>query len=345
MNEYLNAPDQDVAVLSRIRLARNFEDIPFSPLLASSEAELLIARVKTAVFESGQSSAFRLERMSLLSSEERGQLVDHFQISNDLLKYADTAAVLLSEGKTISIMIGEEDHLRIFGLLSGLQLERAADLAYTADTWLERGGAYAFDAQFGYLTTCPSNAGSGMRGSVILHLPALRTTGQIGRVIQEMAKLGLMLRGLYNEGNEADGNLYYLSNHASLGRAEEDVLRSIISAASQIIQVERSVRDNMLAQDELLLTDRLFRSIGILRSARLMHDKEWMQRWSDLRLAAVLGLIDASLTKIDRLMMDLQPASLNARAGKELSERERGTVRADILRKEISAMPDAFIEI
>ncbi len=344
MNEFLNAPEQDVAVLSRIRLARNFEDIPFSPKISPPEVELLIGRAEAAVYNSGQGSAFRTERLNMLSASERCQLVDHFQISNDLLKYSDTAAVLLSEGETINIMVGEEDHLRIFGLLAGLQLERAADLAYTADMWLEKGGSYAFDTQFGYLTACPTNAGGGMRGSVILHLPALRATGQIGRVIQEVAKLGLMLRGLYNESTESDGNLYYLSNHASLGRAEEDVLHSLNNAASQIIQVERSARDNMLAQDELLLTDRLFRSVGILRSARLMNDREWMQRWSDLRLAAVLGLIDASLTEIDRLMMDLQPASLNARAGKELSERERGTARADILRKKISAMPDAFIE-
>jgi len=242
-------------------------------------------------------------------------------------------------------MIGEEDHLRIFGLLPGLQLERAADLAYNADAWLEKGGEYAFDAQFGYLTSCPTNAGGGMRGFVILHLPTLRAAGQIGRVVQEIAKLGLTLRGLYSEGNEADGNLYQLSNHASLGRTEEDVIRSLATAANQIIEIERGVRDKMLAQDELIVTDRLFRSVGILRSARLMNDKEWMQRWSDLRLAAVMGLIEGSTAKIDRLMMELQQHSLNAVAGKTLSERERGAMRADILREKMKEMPDALFEI
>jgi len=345
MNDFNPAPNQDVAVLSRIRLARNFEDIPFSPIISALEVDLLIGRAEAAIENCSARQMFRLERMSLLSPDERGELIDHFQISNDLLKYVDTAAVMLSEEKNLSIMIGEEDHLRIFSLLPGLQLEQSADLAYTADTWLEKSASYAFDAQFGYLTACPTNAGTGLRGSVLLHLPILRATGQIGRVIQEVSKLGLTLRGLYNDNNEADGNIYYLSNHASLGRAEEDVLRSLSTAATQIIRAERSVRENMLSQDELLITDRLCRSIGILRCARLINNKEWMQRWSDLRLSAVFGLLDASLSEIDHLMMDLQPSSLNSRVGKTLSERESSTLRADILRKKLSAMPDTFIEI
>ena len=345
MNEFFSAPEQDVAVLSRIRLARNYMDIPFSAKIEPDRAELLIRRAAQAVESGGQANAFRFERMADMTEDERGQLLDRFQISNDLLKYADSAAVMLSKGETISIMIGEEDHLRIFGLLPGLQLERASDLAYSADGWLEKGGSYAFDGQFGYLTSCPTNAGTGMRGFVILHLPTLRAAGQIGRVSQEVAKLGLTLRGLYSEGNEADGNLYQLSNHASLGRTEEDVVRSLSAAATQIIEIERGVRNKMLSQDELVVTDRLFRSVGILRSARLMNDKEWMQRWSDLRLASVMGLIDGPLAKIDRLMMDLQPHSLNASVGKTLSERERGAARADILREKMKEMPDALIEI
>ncbi len=345
MNEFLNAPEQDVALLSRIRLARNFSDLPFSPLLENEEAQLLIGRAQAALDNSMQSRAFRLEKIRELTDYERGRLIERFQISNDLLKYADRAAVLLSAGETISIMTGEEDHLRIFGMMSGLQLERAAELAYTADRWLEKGGEYAFDSQFGYLTANPTNAGTGMRGTVLLHLPTLRAAGQIGRIVQEVAKLGLTLRGFYSDGNEADGNLYQLSNHTSLGRSEEDILRSLSSAAAQIIEVERGVREKMLSQDELLMIDRLFRSIGILRNARLMGDKEWMQRWSDLRLAAVMGLIDGSLTDIDRLMMELQPNSLNTTVGKVLSERERGTARADILRRKMAQMPDSLIEI
>ncbi len=345
MNEFLNAPDQDVAFLSRIRLARNFEDIPFPSVMTSEEKALLINRTQAALNDGEHSDNFRLERLSNLTEDERGQLLDHFRISNDLIKYANGAAVLLTEGDTISVMVCEEDHLRIFGMLPGLQLEQAADLAYSADQWLEKGGAIAFDSQFGYLTSNPSNAGTGMRGFVILHLPTLRAAGQIARVVQEVAKLGLTLRGLYSEGNEADGNLYQLSNHASLGRSEGDVIRSLTAAATQIIEIERGIREKILAQDELVVIDRLFRSIGILRNARLMNDKEWLQRWSDLRLAAVMGLIDAPLMEVDRLMMDLQAASLNAQTQKTLTERERGTVRADILREKMTRMPDALIEI
>ncbi len=344
MNEHLNAPEQDVAVLSRIRLARNYRDMSFQGMMSEDDSELLISRARAAVMSGGQADAFRLQRMSDLTGDERQQLLDRFQISNDLMKYADTAAVMLSKGESISIMVGEEDHIRVFGLLPGLQVERAADLAFTADGWLEKGGEYAFDSQFGYLTACPTNAGTGMRGFVILHLPALRAAGQVGRVVQEIAKLGLTLRGLYSEGNEADGNLYQLSNHASLGRTEEDVLHSLMAAARQIIEIERGVRERILAQDELALSDRLFRSIGVLRNARLMNDKEWMQRWSDLRLSTVIGLVDVSLMEIDRLMMDLQPASLNVEAGKVLSDRERGTARADLLRAKMARIPDAIRE-
>ncbi len=345
MRDFITAPEQDVAVLSRIRLARNYEDLPFSPSIRKEEVDLLIGRALASVDSSQQSGAFSLVRLNRLTKDESGQLLDRFQISSDLLKYADHAAVLLSEGETISIMVGEEDHIRIFGLMPGLQLEQSSNLAFSADKWLEKGGSYAFDGQFGYLTACPTNAGSGMRGSVILHLPTLRAAGQIARVTQEVAKLGLTLRGQYSDGNEADGNLYQLSNNASLGRTEEDVIRSLSAAAKQIIEVERGVREKMLSQDELVLIDRLFRSIGILRNARLMGDKEWMQRWSDLRLAAVMGLIDASIGAVDRLMMDMQPSSLNARIGKSLSERERGTARADLLREKMSEMPDALTEI
>ncbi len=344
MDEFINAPEQDVALFSRVRLARNFSDLPFSALITNEEVELLISRARETVCDSAQDE-FHLERIKALADYERGHLVDRFQISNDLLKYTDRAAALFSKDEKISIMIGEEDHFRIFGIIGGLQLERAAELAYTADSWLEKGGTYAFDSQFGYLTSNPTNAGTGMRGMVLLHLPTLRAAGQIGRIVQEIAKLGLTLRGFYNDGSEADGNLYQLSNHISLGRSEEDILRSLSSSASQIIEVERGVREKMLSQDELTMIDRLFRSIGILRNARLLADKEWMQRWSDLRLAVVMGLIDASLTDVDRVMMDLQPNSLNTMVGKAMSERERGIVRADILRRKMKHMPDTLIEI
>lgn len=345
MADYLTAPDQDVALLSQIRLARNYDDLPFPSRCSMEEKERLILRTQRAVQNSPQAVGFRFQKLRDTTDDERGQLLNHFRISSDLIKYADTAAVFLSANDTISIMVGEEDQLRILGMLPGVQLEEAADLAYTADHWLEKGGQYAFDAQFGYLTSNPSNVGTGMRGFVVMHLPALRIGGQIGRVAQEIAKLGLTLREFCSDGNEAGGNLYKLSSHASLGRAEEDVIHSLSSAARQIIKIERAARDKMLAQDELVVIDRLFRSIGLLRNVRLMNDKEWMQRWSDLRLAAILGLIDVSMTDIDQMMMDMQNASLNAMTGKKLTDRERDTLRADMLRDRMLNIPDTIHEI
>lgn len=329
------APDSDVVLSCRVRLARNYEDIPFSSAIGEEQAQEVVKRAEEAVKGGEQGKAFMLLRMADLSEDERVQLVERHLVSQDLLKDASRSAALISEGHTISIMVNEEDHLRIQGLLPGLQLAKAAELAFAADAWLEAGGPYAFDAQFGYLTSCPTNAGTGMRVSAMLHLPALSAAGQMGGMVQAIAKLGMTVRGIYGEGSDARGSLYQLSNQVSLGRTEEDMINGLATATLQVAGAERTIREKIHQQNVKVLEDRLLRSLGIVERAQLMNDREWMRRYSDLRLAASMKLIDAALDEIDALMVLLQPASLNILAGRQLASGERDAFRAEKLRAEM----------
>lgn len=332
MTEY-RAPEQDVVISSRVRLARNYRDIVFAPLLSPEWAEESIRRTTDAILPVDNN--YELFRMAELSPDERSKLVEHHLVSYDLLKFSDHSAALISTGKTISVMINEEDHLRIQGLLPGMQLELAADLAFKVDDLLGAEGGYAFDTQWGYLTSCPTNTGTGMRASTMLHLPALSAAGQVSQVLQTVSKLGLTVRGLYGEGSDAKGNLYQLSNQVTLGRAEEDMIKTLIAATTQITDHERAVREKLRQDTTMQVLDRMMRSVGIMGHARLMGSQEFMQRYSDLRLMAAMGIVEAPLSELDQLMMDLQSSSLCVRAQAELNEHEQSIMRADLLREYI----------
>lgn len=328
MRGYL-APEQDVVLSSRVRLARNYGNVPFVPMMGDADAQETIARAEASVKASESGAEYQLLRMKELSKDARQRLVEHRLISYDLLKYADHSAALISGGETVSIMINEEDHLRIQGLLPGLQLERAAELAFSADDRLSKGAHFAFDAQLGYLTSCPTNTGTGMRASTMIHLPSLSVAGQTGAILQMVSKLGLTVRGLYGEGSEAQGYLYQLSNQVTLGRTEEDMINSLIAVTMRICGIERSLRDKLKAQDAPAAEDKLMRSIGTLAYARALPLPEFMRRYSDLRLAAVMGFAQTDLHALDVLMMDLQPSSLNVSAGKSLTDDEQNALRAN----------------
>ena len=335
MTEYVQAPEQDVVISSRVRISRNYQDIPFSPKLTRKYAEEVIDRTSEAVFSGEHGDAYTLLRMEDLEQDARSRLVEHHLISYDLLKYTARSAAMLSSAGTITVMCNEEDHVRFQGLLPGLQLERSADMALRLDDQIGGRYPFAFDSQWGYLTACPANTGTGMRCSVILHLPALAVAGQIGVVMQAVAKLGFAMRGLYGEGSEARGHLYQISNQATLGRSEEDVVHALGAAAQQIVGHERAMRESAEKKDMTELQDRLLRSWGELMYARLMPVSEFMMRYSDIRYAASMGYLHAPLPALDVMMMDVQPGSLGVRAGKLIGERESEIFRASILREEL----------
>ena len=338
MREYVCAPDQDVVISSRVRLSRNYQDLPFSPKLTPEYANEVIDRTAKSVFSSKHGTSFMLLRMSDLENDARNRLVEHHMISYDLLKFANRSAAMVSSAGTISVMMNEEDHVRFQGLLPGLQLERSAEMALSLDEKVGEDYPFAFDTQWGFLTACPANTGTGLRACVILHLPALAQAGQMGAVMQSVAKLGLTIRGMYGNGADAQGQLYQMSNVATLGRSEEDVIRSLVAATEEIVNHERAMRENAEKKDMLQLQDALMRSWGETMHARLMSTKEFMRRYSDIRYAASLGYLHLPIPALDLLMMDLQPGSLGVRAGHLIGEREAEILRAKILREELSTL-------
>ena len=329
-----NALERDVVVSSRVRLARNYKDIPFAPALNREWAQETIRRAADALAR--QRETYQLIRMENLTNAQRRQLVEHHLISYDLLKFAELSAALIGQQDTVSVMVNEEDHLRIQALLPGMQPEKTAEMVFALDDALGADDNYAFDAQFGFLTSCPTNVGTGMRASTMLHLPALARVGKLSALLQAISKLGLTVRGIYGEGSEAQGNLYQLSNQVTLGRSEEDTLKTLIAATTQIISYERGARKALQQHDAALLEDQLMRSYGEFANARILPVKEFMSRCSDLRLAASLGYVDRDYAFIDALMMDAQDGSLSVQLGGEKNEREMDMARAEYVRAKLS---------
>ncbi len=323
---------RDVVISSRVRLARNYQDIPFPPRMNDVWAAESVRRATDAVAAAEEARRYRLVRLADLTPTARQALVEQHLISRDLMHHADVAAALIREDDQVSIMVNEEDHLRIQALAVGAQLEHAAALAEQADRGIEAQVSYAFDKQLGYLTACPTNTGTGMRASQMLHLPALTITGQMGAVNQAVAKLGLTMRGLYGEGSEAQGDLYQISNQITLGRTEQQTIEAIEAVGNQLADLERKHRRALLDSDPIGVQDRLLRSVGIFTHARRMDTKEFMQRWSDVRLAAAMGLIALALDDLDKLLYNAQPASLMRAAGQELTAEQRDQARAELIR-------------
>ncbi len=338
MAEYMLAPDQDVVVSSRVRLARNFSDIPFAHKLDDMQADECIRRVASAVLDGSDGSAYTVYHMDGMEPARRLELLEHRLITNELVAANEHGAALVSSGRNVSILINEDDHMRIQAVMPGQQLERSAALAFRVDDTIGAKYQFAFDAQLGYLTSYPTDVGTGMRASVALHLPALTAAKQTGPVMQAVSKLGLTLRGFYGEGSDARGNIYLLTNQASLGRSEDDILKSVAAAVEQIVGHERQMREKAEKSDMLALQDRLMRSFGELMYARIITAKEMHRRLSDIRYAASMGYAHAPIMAIDELMQDLQPGSLAVIAERELTEREQDIMRADILRKKLTEL-------
>lgn len=332
-------PDSDVVVSSRVRLARNFREYPFPMRMTEEQRKEVMDKTKKAVIGTGKSAGKSFLYMDIngLPPIERQVLVEKHLISPDLAGSNRGSSAIISRDEKTSIMINEEDHLRIQCMYPGLQLEEAWNMCSSIDDGLERQIEYAFNERYGYLTSCPTNIGTGLRASAMLHLPALVMTGYISNILEACGKLGIAVRGLYGENTETSGNLFQISNQVTLGASEEELIHNITNVANQIIEQERGLRSELYKQNPYRLEDKVFRSYGIFRSARIMSGEEGFKLISDVRLGIDMGIIkDMNIEKLNEIMLLIQPANVQKVAGKPLSPDERDVKRAELIREKLN---------
>ncbi|QKS69671.1 protein arginine kinase [Paenalkalicoccus suaedae] len=332
-------PDSDIVISSRVRLARNLEGITF-PIIANEE-ELSPVPEKVEAHFAGHShkrfGELSLIKMNDLTDNEKRILVEKHLISPNLSGKSKAGAVLLSEDESLSVMVNEEDHFRIQCLLPGFQLQEGLKYANDMDDWMEEKLDFAYDQRRGYLTSCPTNVGTGLRSSVMMHLPALVMTNQLNRILPAINQLGLVVRGIYGEGSEALGNLFQLSNQTTLGESESEIVEDLRSVVSQLVERERAAREQLLTQSTNIVEDRIYRSLGILSYSRRMESKEAMQRLSDIRLGIDTGIIKGIDAKIlNELMVLTQPGFLQHYAGEALTAEQRDQRRATLIRERLT---------
>lgn len=331
-----DGPEADIALSSRIRLARNLPRIPFPRFAAKSQLEEVLNAVERVTAKSDVVGHLDFIRLGNLSPLERAVLVEKHLISPQHAEDPEYKAVALRNDEIISVMVNEEDHLRIQVLQPGLSLDKAWELANKVDDFYESELDFAFSETRGYLTACPTNVGTGMRASAMLHLPALVMTDQMKRVIAASSQIGLAVRGFYGEGTEAIGNMFQISNQVTLGHSEGEIIRHLTAAARQIIEQERNARAALFHDVRLPLEDRIYRAYGLLSNARNLTSEEAMRLLSDVRLGVDLGLIkEIGIPLLNELLVAIRPASLQKLVGGSLTPEARDVQRAALIREKI----------
>jgi protein arginine kinase len=332
-----SGPDSDIVISSRIRLARNLADYPFPPRADDdirNEVESVL-RKEIRKLEVGDDLLYL--DVDSLGALDRQFLVERQLISREHAETHGTRAVGIGPRETISLMINEEDHLRMQVLRSGFALPECWEEINALDDDLERSVAFAFDEEFGYLTSCPTNVGTGIRASVMLHLPGLVLTKEIQKVFQAMQKMSLAVRGLYGEGSQAMGDFYQISNQVTLGKTERQIIEGICEVVPRIIDYERRVRTALVKENREKLHDQVSRAFGILRSAHTITSEETMHLLSSVRMGINLGLVEGlEIPTINELFIHTQPAHLQKIRNATLESAERNVARAAYLRERLA---------
>lgn len=329
-----SGPEGEIVLSSRVRLARNLRALPFPFLASDSQTQEVLRQLDDICRNHPESFAdFTFLHLQDMSPLVRQVLVEERLVSPQLVREPRHSALLLHTTEDISIMVNEEDHLRLQCLLPGLQLEAALQEACRYDDLLEQELDFAFHEEWGYLTACPTNVGTGLRASVMVHLPGLVLTGQLSRVLSAVTQVGLAIRGLHGEGSEIGGNLIQISNQVTLGLSEEEIVCNLHGVTRQIIEQEQQARRLLLNEGGDFIADRVNRALGLLRHARLLPAGEAMQHLSDVKLGTDLGLLEKIPPQVHKELMVIQsPACLQLAAGKELTELECNRERSRVIR-------------
>lgn len=325
--------NSDIVISTRIRLARNIDSMPFPQFL--NDKKELCEKIRDSVFRSNSTLAddFEFIELDTVPYSKKLSLTEEHLISPQMLK-GDGKSVLINKDRTMSIMLMEEDHIRLQIIRSGLAIDEAYDTANRVDDVLEESLTYAFDEKFGYLTACPTNAGTGLRASVMMHLPALTMTKNINRIINASTGMGIEIRGLYGEGTSAEGNLYQISNRLTLGLSEKEILEKVKAIVNQISEAEEKARQILKENNSAALEDKLFRSYGILKYARSISSSEAKQLLSDVMLGINMGILPKE-GKLSALECMVKTAPSFIGKDENLSAEERDIKRAKFIRENI----------
>ncbi len=328
-------PEADVVISSRVRLARNIRDHLFPPLASNLQRKNILQLCREILQEEEERfSRFQFLELDSISGVFKQVLVEKHLISPLMARENVCSALCLREDETLGIMINEEDHIHIQCMLPGLQLEQAWQEASLLDDCLENQASYAFHEELGYLTACPTTVGTGLRASVMLHLPALVITRQINRILFALNKVGLVLQGIYGESTDFTGNLFQVSNQITLGQSEDEIWQNLYGVTRQLINQEKKAREHLLNEGRERLDDRSGRALGVMRYARVLGVQEVMQLISDVRLGLDLGLVrDISAGTLNKLLALTQPGCLQYLKGRELSAYEQDLERAAQVQK------------
>lgn len=337
MKWYLETgPQGDVVLSTRVRLARNIADYPFPCKLSPEQSAQVIEKAHEALLSSSSATAseFDFIDMSKLTPARAMSLSERHLISPEFAKNRTGRALMLFKDESVSIMLNEEDHIRIQVMMPGMQLDKALEQANRIDDLFDEKLHYAFSENLGYLTQCPTNLGTGLRASVMLHLPALEQTGAFSNLAGAVTKLGLVLRGTFGEGSKVKGSIYQLSNQVTLGISEKQAIDNLAAVANQIINQELAAREAFKKMGTAF-EDKIWRSYGILCTARQLSTEEFMSLISNVRLGSTLKVLDVGLETINELINEVQPSTLTSNAGRNLDPHKRDELRAKIVREKL----------
>ena len=326
--------DESQILSSRIRLARNISRYPFQQKLTPESAAAMVKEAKDSVTQASAHNHFHQLSLQDLGETDHKVFLEKHIVSPEFLKGSLPKGLLISNDQNISIMINEEDHIRIQSIKPGEDLTTAFFTANKIDDLMEETIAFAFHENYGYLTACPTNVGTGLRASYMIHLPSLDKAGLIKNILPGIVKFGITLRGIYGEGTAPMGSIYQISNQTTLGKSEEDIIECLQKVTKTVIEHEVTAREKLISTKKDHLEDRIYRAYGTLAYSRKISTEEAMHQLSDIRLGYLTGILDKpKLPKqIYQIMIEIQPGHLQRIAGHEMSDQERDTARANYLR-------------
>ncbi len=328
----------DVALSSRVRLARNLAALPFVTRCDDAQCSRIVERIRAAITELPFGGEMEFINIATLDSEDAELLVEQHLISRALIESECARGAAISKARDVSIMMNEEDHLRLQALGGGLVVREVFDRINTIDDELASKLDFSFHEKYGYLTACPTNTGTALRVSVMLHLPCLRLTNELDKALAACRDMRMAIRGMFGEGTEAAGDIFQISNQVTLGKSEEQIVEDFLTTIGEVIAYERTCRETIGRDWSLELEDRFLRSQAVLRVAKKMSSSEAMFHLSIVRLAILLGRMEKmDLVAMSDLMHEICPAHLQLRLGGRLNQRDRDIRRAELLRKTFGA--------